>query len=382
MDSAAPLSYGWGGERRCAGAAGDETLRNGGGKGNGMAKRVLVAFSGGVDSAVAALLLREQGWEVAAATMAVRDGSGFGCGEDAGPAKAAALAASIGLPHRVVDCSGPYREAVLEYFRREYLAGRTPNPCVQCNPLVKFAALPAAARAAGLEFDYFATGHYARNVFDARVGRNVLRRGRDTAKDQSYFLYRLTEEQLATTLFPLGEFRKAEVRVMARERGLTVHDQPDSQDFYAGDYADLLGAAAVEGDIVDAAGRILGRHRGYWHFTPGQRKGLGVAYKEPLYVLRLEPAANRVVVGTRAESLRDGCVARDLVFNLPVPAPGTRLFGRIRSSQPPRELAIAGATGDGGLAVRFLQPLSGVAPGQSLVLYDGDTVVGGGVIAE
>ncbi len=329
---------------------------------------------------MAALLLRERGYDVSGVTMAVRDAGGFGCGDADAPARAAELAKRIGLPHRVVDCSGSYREQVLEYFRREYLAGRTPNPCVRCNPRIKFGHLPLLAREAGMAFDLFATGHYARIEWSAAHRRHILRRAADPSKDQSYFLYRLDREQLASTLFPLGEFSKKEVRGMARERGLSVHDQPDSQDFYAGDYAELLGEPAAEGDIVDTAGRVLGRHRGYWHFTPGQRKGLGVAHTEPLYVIRLEPEANRVVVGTRAEQLRDSCVAEDLAFNLPRPEVGDRLLGRVRSSQPLQEMTVVESSPDR-LAVRFAAPVHGVAPGQSLVLYDGDAVAGGGIIS-
>lgn len=339
----------------------------------------MVGFSGGVDSAMTALLLREQGYDVRGAMMSVRDASGLGCGRDGDGEAAKSLAERLGIPFVVIDCSGPYRTFVLEHFKREYLAGRTPNPCVACNPHVKFAALPTLARAAGLEFDRFATGHYARIEFNKEHGRHVLLRGVDHSKDQSYFLYRLDESQLAMTLFPLGDKLKTEVRAMAQERGVPVHDKPDSQDFYAGDYADILGLETLKGDIVDIEGKVLGSHNGYWHFTPGQRKGLGVAHKEALYVLHVEPAANRVVVGTQAQQLRAGCVIEAPYFPGGNPPQGTTLKGRLRSSQPLREMIVGENSGDG-MTILFNAPIHGVAPGQSLVLYDGEEVVGGGII--
>lgn len=343
-------------------------------------RRVLVGFSGGVDSAMTAVLLRERGHEVALATMAVADGSGQGCGVTQDLSAARALAEKLALPLTVVDCGKPYRKLVLDYFRDEYLAGRTPNPCVRCNLLVKFGLFPELARRQGLRFDRFATGHYARIQYRPDFGRHVLMRGVDTAKDQSYFLYRLDADTLSRTLFPLGAMRKDEVRALARERGLAVHDKPDSQDFYAGDYADLLGVAETPGNIVDVRGKVLGTHRGYWRFTPGQRRGLGVAFTEPLYVIAVRPERNEVVAGTGAERMRRGCVIGDTLFNPEPPPAGARLRGRLRSAQPFRGMRIGEAPPDGGMLVLFDEPVSGVAPGQSLVLYDGDRVVGGGVI--
>lgn len=341
-------------------------------------ERVLVGFSGGVDSCVAALLLRTRGHAVTAAMMSVRGADGKGCGSDGDAGEAAALAGRLGIPFRVFDCSGAFRALVLDYFRNEYLSGRTPNPCVRCNPLVKFAALPAAARAAGLDFDLFATGHYAR-VRDDGAGP-VLMRGVDCGKDQSYFLYRLGSEQLSGVRFPLGGLTKAEVRRMAEEWGVPVHDKPDSQDFNGGAYGDLLDTGPREGEIVDGQGDVLGTHSGFWNFTVGQRKGLGVAWKEALYVTSLDAASNRVVVGTRSEQMRPGCVISDLVFNRGLPEAGRRFLGRLRSSQALRGMRVESVVGDGALRIVFDEPVQGVAPGQSLVLYDGDDVVGGGVI--
>lgn len=346
--------------------------------------RVLVGFSGGVDSATTAMLLREQGHDVAGLMMSVGKADGdaggkFGCGAGSDPAAARRLADRIGIDLHIVDVHREYRERVLDYFREEYLSGRTPNPCVQCNPTVKFGVLLTLARERGLVFDRFATGHYARLVPDPATGKNLLYRGLDHGKDQSYFLYRLSEEQRALTLFPLGEARKEQVREWARQRGLDVHDKPDSQDFHA-DYTELLGRDDWEGDIVDLSGKTLGRHNGFWRFTPGQRRGLGVAYPVPLYVDRVEPAANRVVVGRREETLKNGCVADDLRFAAEPPLPGEVLTGRMRSAQALHEMQVGEGAAAGELIIHFAKPQHGVAPGQSLVLYRGDLVVGGGII--
>ncbi len=348
---------------------------------------MLVGLSGGVDSAVAALVLRECGYEVTAVRMRIYDGPddpslAYGCygrGAAEERASAEALARHLGLPFREVDCVEAWRELVLEYFRSEYLAGRTPNPCVRCNQMIKFGALPRLAEAGGLAFDFFATGHYVRRTLDAE-GRPELRRGLDPRKDQSYFLYRLSREQLARTLFPLGGMTKAEVRGLAAARGLAVHNQPDSQDLYGGRYVDLLGAPDREGAVVDTRGRVLGRHRGFWHFTPGQRKGLGVCGPAPLYVLRVDAARNEVVVGPASENAFEGCFIDATNYFLPEPAPGTRLIARMRSSQPLQEVVVGERDEWGRLRIDFVRPMSGLAPGQSLVLYQDDLVIGGGII--
>ncbi len=352
--------------------------------------KIAVGLSGGVDSSVAALLLKEQGHEVVGVTMKLWSGrykggdrdACFGAGEEADIASAEALAAQLGIAYRVFDCSEEYDRAIVAYFRSAYLAGLTPNPCVRCNALMKFGLLPELARKSGLSFDRFATGHYAR--CERRPGgRLAVLRARDEAKDQSYFLYRLGQDQLARHLFPLGGLLKGEVREIARSRGLAPADRRDSQDFYSGDVAELIGEPDREGDIVDLAGRRLGRHNGFWHFTIGQRKGLGIGGAgEPYYVVALDACSNRVVVGRGEETVRRELRVADMVYGA---LTREELAGRsvpcsvkIRSAGAPKGPAFL--EGD---TCRFPGGLAGVAPGQSAVFYGADgEIIAGGVIVQ
>ncbi|HOW84998.1 MAG TPA: tRNA 2-thiouridine(34) synthase MnmA [Candidatus Aminicenantes bacterium] len=351
--------------------------------------KIAVGLSGGVDSAVAALLLQREGHEVSGVLMTLWPGAEgpapvrsacYGPDEAADIRAAAEVAARLGIPFRTVDCAADYEGQVLRYFREAYAAGTTPNPCVRCNERVKFGILPAAARAAGLVFDRFATGHYARLGLDAATGRRVLMRAADPAKDQSYFLYRLSQAQLAEALFPLGGLTKARVRALAREAGLPVHDRRESQDFYAGDIGDLVGPGPGDGEIVDRDGRILGRHRGVGYYTVGQRKGLGISSPVPLYVLAIDAAANRLVVGPESETLRRAAAVRDCVWGpFESPAAPFRVRAKVRSGGRPVPALVAPLDG-GRCRVDFDEPVAAVAPGQSAVFYDGETVAGGGVI--
>ena len=351
--------------------------------------RVAVGLSGGVDSSVAAWLLKRDGHDVTGVTMKlwaggpagpVRKSACFGPDEAEDIEAARKVCARIGIPFSVIDCAAGYEDLVLRYFRDEYLAGKTPNPCVRCNQLVKFGMLPRLAMEAGLAFDRFATGHYARVETDARTGRFLLKKAADARKDQSYFLYRLSQAQLASTLFPLGELTKTEVRRMAAEAGLPVVDRKESQDFTSGDPADLIGREDREGDIVDRQGRVLGKHRGYWDYTLGQRKGLGIAHPVPLYVLEIDAARNRLVVGPEAETFKGSCIASDCTW-IAFDALEAEMSVEVKVRSAGRLIAAAISPLEGGRTlVRFAAPVSAVTPGQSAVFYDGEIVLGGGVI--
>lgn len=350
--------------------------------------RVVVAMSGGVDSSTVAALLVERGCDVVGVTLQLYDhgqatGRKGACCAGQDIHDAARVAETLGIPHYVLDYEARFRAAVIDDFADSYLAGATPVPCVRCNETVKFHDLLAVARDLGAAA--LATGHYARRI----VGPDgpELHQAADRSRDQSYFLYRTTREQLAFLRFPLGELTKDETRALAARFALPVAQKPDSQDICfvpSGRYADLIEklrpGVAEPGDIVDEAGHVLGRHDGVIHFTVGQRKGIGVAGEEPLYVLRLEPATRRIVVGPRA-SLGATRVTIDRINWLaqhPDEA-GIRVAVKLRSAQPPAP-AMLWLDGDRGMAT-LDEPAFGVAPGQACVAYDGDRVLGGGWIA-
>ena len=346
--------------------------------------KVAVGLSGGVDSSVAALLLKEQGHDVVGVTMKLwrgqyRGGSRdacFGAGESEDIAAAADFSRRIGIDYKVFDCSDQYDRTIVRYFRETYLSGRTPNPCVFCNAEMKFGLLPRLASESGLAFDAFATGHYAR--VERRGGRWAIMRAVDLAKDQSYFLYRLSQDQLARQIFPLGGMTKGEVREIARARGLAAADKPDSQDFYSGDTDELIGEKARPGDIVDTQGRVLGRHTGFWHYTIGQRKGLGIGGAgEPYYVIELNACRNQVVVGRADEAVRTSLEVGDMnwVAIGPTEEPiNCRVKVRSAGRLVPATL-ISGKA-------EFPSGIAGVAPGQSAVFYasDSEDLLCGGVI--
>ena len=352
--------------------------------------KVAVGISGGVDSAVAALLLREQGHELVGVTMTLGRTD-----EETSVAEARSVANHLGIPLKVFDFSSVWHTQVFEYIRRTYLDGATPNPCVRCNETVKFGRLPLAAFELGCE--RFATGHYARIEIKHRdtetqrrqagrqspclrdsVFENEVRllRAVDKAKDQSYFLYRVNPEILARTIFPLGELTKDEVRAKARAFGFEAADRSDSQDFCGGDPMDVVGAEPREGNIVRTDGKVLGTHRGFWNYTVGKRKGLGVGGGTPYYVVRLDAARNEVVVGFRDEAaLREFKVTDRVGFSKSGEDAASPLRVKVRSAGEPK----GPVTVEGGV-VRCPEGIVGVAPGQSAVFYDGDEVVGGGII--
>jgi tRNA-specific 2-thiouridylase len=353
--------------------------------------RIAVGLSGGVDSAVAAALLLKEGHEVVGITMKIWSGAlkvqenvrhaCYGPGEEEDIAACENLCAKLGISYRVIDLAAEYESRVVDYFRAEYLRGRTPNPCVVCNRELKFGFLLERARKAGIDFDCFATGHYAR--IEERGGLYWLRSALDAAKDQSYFLYRLPADLLAQIRFPLGSLTKEEVRNTARALGLAVADKAESQDFIAGgDYAPLFAETMPEsGDIVDLSGRVLGRHRGLPYYTIGQRRGLGISLgTDPLYVLRIDAENNRIVVGPGEGLFAEALMASDFFLQntAGLTAP-FRALAKIRQNHKPvaclAEVTLEGARID------FDTPQRAVAPGQSVVLYDEEGfVLGGGII--
>ena len=349
--------------------------------------KIIVGMSGGVDSSVAAALLVKQGYRVTGVTMKTWDDSSpayrsgcFGPGQQDGIESARSVAAKLGIPYHVIDLSGEFKSQVLDFFCREYMSGNTPNPCVRCNKLVKFGALWEKALDVGIEADLFASGHYAR-VEPGGGGRYMLKKGRDEKKDQSYFLYALNQVQLARMLLPLGGYRKQEVRKLCLEMGLGIETRKESQDFAGGDYAGLFDGKAVPGSIVDKQGNILGKHKGIVYYTPGQRRGLAIASREKLFVIDIRADTDSVVVGSLEDLYTEKQIVDDLnwiaVRSLNEPV---EITARIRSSHR-GYAAIVEPLENGKAMVTYKIPRAGAARGQSIVFYDGDAVVGGGVVA-
>ncbi|MEW6523900.1 MAG: tRNA 2-thiouridine(34) synthase MnmA [Bacillota bacterium] len=356
------------------------------------APRVVVAMSGGVDSAVAAWLLKKRGFDVVGVTMQIWPDvdpttavSHGGCCSVAAASDARRVAAVVGIPFYVLNFQSDFEREVIQDFCREYARGRTPNPCLVCNSRIKFSLL--AGRAQQLGASYLATGHYARVEHCPQRGRYLLKKGVDPAKDQSYALYAMTQDQLAHTLFPLGEYTKEQVRRWAAEAGLPVATKPESQEIcfvVDGDYRAFLREripdVARPGPIVDRSGRRLGTHGGVAGYTVGQRRGLGLPGPEPYYVLEIDAPRNTLVVGTRRETLSGGLLAVDCNFV------SVRRLDRAQTAcvkiryRAPEVPCSLEAAGPGQVAVRFQEPQAAVTPGQAAVFYQGDEVLGGGTI--
>ena len=352
-----------------------------------------MGLSGGVDSSVAAALLCRKGYDVIGIAMEIYHGpegieeSGihtcYGPGEKEDTETATLVCEKLGIPFLVINLSEEFKEYVIEYLKKEYLSGRTPNPCVVCNRYLKFGFLLEKAKSAGIDFDFFATGHYAR--IDRSGERILLKKASDPAKDQTYFLYRLTGAQLSRVLFPLGHLKKEEVREIARDLGLITAERPESQNFMTGEgYSSLFRSdEQKEGDIVSELGKILGKHRGIVNYTVGQRRGLGVVSSNRLYVTRIDASKNQIVVGDRKDLFSEGLIASDLNFvTHPNQDQPYRANAKIRFRHTEVPVTVFSHEKDKSIKVAFDSPQAAVTPGQSVVLYSGDTLLGGGTIEQ
>ncbi len=355
---------------------------------NATGQRAVVAMSGGVDSSTAAALLLEQGYEVIGIMLRLWAEAGPAANRCCTPdavADAQRVADLLGIPFYVRDYKEIFKQTIVDFFTETYARGLTPNPCLLCNRQIRFGYLLDEALA--LDAGYLATGHYAR-VRRTTGGEYQLLKGADPAKDQSYVLHRLGQAQLAHALFPVGEYTKPEVRALARARGLPVSDRPDSQDLCFlgnGDYRDFLSrhapGAAEPGPILDTVGRKLGEHRGLPYYTIGQRKGLGIAAPRPLYVLALDTARNAVVVGTAEELGRRELMAADVTYVGGRPPEGPlSVAAKIRYKAPGAAATLLPLPG-ARARVQFDEPLRDITPGQGVVFYQGEVVLGGGTIA-
>lgn len=353
--------------------------------------RAAVAMSGGVDSSVAAWLVQQAGYEAAGVTLKLYDNEDIGicndktCCSQRDTEDAAMVADRLGMRHYVLNYRQEFIDEVIKRFVDAYCRGETPNPCIDCNKYVKFGKLCQAVK--GMGFTHIATGHYARIEYDAASGRWLLRKGVNEEKDQSYVLYGLTQEQLSMTLLPLGTLSKPRVRAIAEEQGFVNAKKHDSQDIcfvpdgnYSGFIEHFTGRTFPEGDFVDPEGNVLGRHRGLIRYTIGQRKGLGLAMCEPVYVKAKDPATNRVVVSKDSALYTKNLEAKDINLIACESFTGTRrLKARIRYKHP-EQWANVTMTGPDSIHVEFEEPQRAIAPGQAVVLYDGDVVFGGGTI--
>ena len=356
-----------------------------------MDKRYLVAMSGGVDSSVAALIVKNSGVQPIGITMRLYDNDRAGmcdtktCCSMKDTDDARAVAAKLDFPYYVVNFMEGFKEKVIDKFVKTYIDGATPNPCIDCNRYMKFGALLERARQ--YECEKIVTGHYARVVYDETLGEWCLMKALDQSKDQTYVLYFLNQEQLSYLYLPLGEMTKAEARELAGSDGLINADKPDSQDICFvpdGDYArvieEVLERSIGEGDFVNSAGEVLGKHKGYYHYTIGQRRGLGISAPEPLYVTDIIPASNTVVLGSNEDLFTRDVYVKDINWIGPDETPerfSCKAKVRYRMAEQPCQVEKTGSTS---AKIIFDEPQRAITPGQSAVFYDGEVVLGGGII--
>ncbi len=348
-------------------------------------KKILVGMSGGVDSSAAALILRQQGYEVDGCTLKLFDKEESSCCSVSDVMDAKAVCRKLGIEHYVFNFKELFRERVMDSFAESYINGETPNPCINCNRYIKFDKM--LARAKELGYDGIATGHYARTAYDEKSGRYLLKKAADERKDQTYVLYNMTQEQLSSTLFPLWDKDKTEIRSLAEEYGLVNAHKPDSQDICFvpdGDYAAFIeqhtGKTFPSGDFIGTDGLKMGTHSGYIHYTIGQRKGLGAAFGKPVFVCGKNPAANTVTLGDSSDLMSNVVEAEDInLISVPEIKEEMRISAKIRYNMQAVN-GVLTSVGDSRIRVTFDAPVRAAAKGQALVIYDGDTVVGGGKI--
>lgn len=354
-----------------------------------MKKKVIVGMSGGIDSTVAAILLKHQGYTVEGVFMRTWDekyapecNGKSTCLEpdDKKIEELEKVTRILKIPVHIIDAKKEFREKVIDYFTREYLSGRTPNPCVVCNRFIKFQFLIEELEKKRVDFDFFATGHYATVEYDKNAKRFILRKGIDKDKDQSYFLFLLTQQQLSRIIFPLGNHTKQQVKEIAKSYKLKITEKKESQDFIPGDRFFLFDRGIKEGEIVDRKGNVLGKHKGIIHYTIGQRKGLGIASKKPLYVIEIQPEKNRIVVGDEKDLYKNTLTADGINFvsieRLKEPMKlKTRI--RYRHCEAPSEVFPQKSNE---VLVVFETPQRAITPGQAAVFYRDDILIGGGFI--
>ena len=348
-----------------------------------MAQKIVVGLSGGVDSSAAAALLHHQGYEVVGVTLWLMKGKGQCCSE--GMVDAASICEQLGIPYHVVDSREVFQREIVDYLVQGYEAGVTPLPCSQCNKAVKFSPLLDWSRQE-LGIDTIATGHYAQIHYNEQSRRYELRRALDRQKDQTYFLYDLDQAVLSSVVFPLGNQTKTETRRLASSFNLTTADKPDSQDLCLieahGSMKTFLDQyiAPKHGDIVDESGQVLGQHTGIQHYTIGQRKGLGIAHPEPLYVLKIDAGRNQVVVGPRTSAHQDQCAVNRVNWvSIAPPTAPLQAAVQIRYRPSPEPATIVPLAPDR-VQIYFEEPQFSITPGQAAVWYEGDRLLGGGII--